>query len=61
MHEGGYAETYVPFCGHAVLEALSGSPVTASDPMAAMFAARQPDARFASFLDAWLREMEDAL
>ncbi len=24
VHEGGYAESYVPFCGLAVMEALSG-------------------------------------
>lgn len=24
VHEGGYAESYVPFCGPAVMEALSG-------------------------------------
>ncbi|TKD14546.1 class II histone deacetylase [Rhodobacter capsulatus] len=41
-HEGGYSEAYVPFCGHAVLEALSGSPRTAPDPMAEIVAARQP-------------------
>ncbi|PYF12650.1 acetoin utilization deacetylase AcuC-like enzyme [Rhodobacter viridis] len=41
-HEGGYSEAYVPFCGHAVLEALSGSPRIAPDPMAAIVAARQP-------------------
>ena len=61
VHEGGYSETYVPFCGHAVLEALSGSSVTAPDPFAEIFAARQPDHRFATFLDQWLQEMEAAL
>ena len=61
VHEGGYSETYVPFCGHAVLEALTGSATRAPDPFADVFAARQPDARFAAFLDGWLTEMEDAL
>jgi acetoin utilization deacetylase AcuC-like enzyme len=27
VHEGGYSETYVPFCGHAVMEELSGSAI----------------------------------
>jgi len=45
VHEGGYAEWYVPFCGHAVIEELSGSAITAPDPMAATYAARQPNAR----------------
>ncbi len=61
VHEGGYSETYVPFCGHAVLEALSGSNVTAPDPFAEVFAARQPDARFAAFLAAWLQDIEASL
>ncbi|SHE37677.1 Acetoin utilization deacetylase AcuC [Loktanella atrilutea] len=61
VHEGGYSETYVPFCGHAVLEVLSGSAVTAPDPFAEVFAARQPDARYAAFLDRWISDMEDAL
>lgn len=50
VHEGGYSELYVPFCGHAVLEELSRAPVTAPDPLAATIAARQPDARFDAFL-----------
>lgn len=33
VHEGGYSEGYVPFCGHAVIEALSGSDIHVSDPM----------------------------
>lgn len=41
-HEGGYSEAYVPFCGHAVLEVLSGSARHAADPMAEIVAARQP-------------------
>jgi acetoin utilization deacetylase AcuC-like enzyme len=44
VHEGGYSEVYVPFCGHAVLEELSGSATTAPDPLAETLAARQPDA-----------------
>lgn len=53
-HEGGYSEVYVPFCGHAVLEEMSGSSITAPDPFAETFALRQPDARFDVFLDGWL-------
>lgn len=45
VHEGGYSEWYVPFCGHAVLEELSGSAVRAPDPMEATYTARQPNAR----------------
>ncbi len=42
VHEGGYSEVYVPFCGHAVLEELSGSDIHAEDPLAETFALRQP-------------------
>ncbi len=31
-HEGGYAPTYVPFCGLAVMEELSGQRSLAEDP-----------------------------
>lgn len=34
-HEGGYSESYVPFCGLAVLEALSGLPSGVQDPFIA--------------------------
>ncbi|OYW57449.1 MAG: class II histone deacetylase [Rhodobacterales bacterium 12-65-15] len=54
VHEGGYSEVYVPFCGHAVLEELSGAPVTAPDPMADTLAKRQPDARFDAFVTDWI-------
>jgi acetoin utilization deacetylase AcuC-like enzyme len=52
VHEGGYSEVYVPFCGHATLEALSGSDRTAPDPAAVAFAKRQPGPRFDAFLKA---------
>lgn len=50
VHEGGYSEVYVPFCGHATLEALSGSQITAPDPYEASFRIRQPNARFEAFV-----------
>ena len=49
-HEGGYSEVYVPFCGHATLEALSGSAITAPDPMRRALDTRQPGPRFDAFL-----------
>jgi hypothetical protein len=33
VHEGDYSEAYVPFCGLAALEELSGIRTTVSDPM----------------------------
>jgi acetoin utilization deacetylase AcuC-like enzyme len=61
VHEGGYSEVYVPFCGHAVLEELSGAPVTAPDPLAVTLAKRQPDARFDAFANGWIEEAARAL
>ncbi|MEO9572541.1 MAG: class II histone deacetylase [Tateyamaria sp.] len=48
-HEGGYSEIYVPFCGHATIEALSGSAIAAPDPLARAFSSRQPSARLEAF------------
>lgn len=52
VHEGGYSEVYVPFCGHATLEALSGSDKTAPDPLHDALMVRQPSHRFDAFLKA---------
>lgn len=57
VHEGGYSEAYVPFCGHRVLEELSGSSHKAPDPMAPTVAARQPNARFDAFISGLIGEM----
>ena len=57
VHEGGYSETYVPFCGHAVLEEMSGSAIRAADPLAATLAARQPGPGFDTFVDDWLEDV----
>ena len=50
VHEGGYSEVYVPFCGHAVIEEMSGSAIRAGDPFAETFEARQPREEFSAFL-----------
>ncbi|MFK7837685.1 MAG: class II histone deacetylase [Sulfitobacter sp.] len=57
VHEGGYSEVYVPFCGHAALTALSGSDIHAPDPMAKSLELRQPSQDF----DAFLRQSIDAM
>ena len=49
---------YVPFCGHAVLEELSGSSATAPDPMAETYAIRQPNARMQAVFSALIGEYE---
>ncbi|MEO0989954.1 MAG: class II histone deacetylase [Pseudomonadota bacterium] len=59
-HEGGYSEMHVPFCGHAVLEEMSGSKNSAADPLAETLAARQPGSQFDRFLDSWLDDVAAA-
>mgnify|MGYP001804120918 FL=1 len=61
VHEGGYSETYVPFCGHNVLQEMSGSNIHAPDPFAEVFPLRQPDGRFDAFLENIITEMAQAL
>ena len=61
VHEGGYSEVYVPFCGHAVLSEMSGSAITAPDPFGDIWTKRQPDARFDAFLREIIADMADAL
>lgn len=56
-HEGGYSEVYVPFCGHAVLEEMSGSETRAPDPLAEVFAARQPNVRMEAVYSELLKEL----
>ncbi|SEF57779.1 class II histone deacetylase [Jhaorihella thermophila] len=61
VHEGGYSEVYVPFCGHATLEALSGSDVTAPDPLDEALRVRQPSPRFDAFLREVVRDFASEL
>lgn len=61
VHEGGYSEAYVPFCGHAVLTEMSGSTIHAPDPYGETWIKRQPDARFDTYLDAIITDMAKAL
>jgi acetoin utilization deacetylase AcuC-like enzyme len=59
VHEGGYSEVYVPFCGHGVLQELSQSVIGAADPMAQTLSLRQPSQRFDNFVSSLIGEMED--
>lgn len=61
VHEGGYSEVHVPFCGHAVLEELSGSAATAPDPLGETIAKRQPSPAFDAFVSGLIGEMAEAL
>lgn len=58
VHEGGYSEVYVPFCGHAVLRQLSTSTISAPDPFAEIFAARQPSPGFQRYLSTVIDDLE---
>lgn len=46
VHEGGYAEAYVPFCGIALLEQLAGYKTEVEDPMLSLIQAQQPTLPF---------------
>ncbi|MGC4029897.1 MAG: class II histone deacetylase [Steroidobacteraceae bacterium] len=59
-HEGGYAEAAVPFCGHAVMEALSGERTQVVDPLLELFQAQQPGERFCRFQRGLIDEMAEA-
>ena len=61
VHEGGYAESYVPFCGLAIVEELAGVRTAVADPMLELIQAQQPSARFAAFQRSLLDEQAHAL
>jgi len=56
-HEGGYSEVYVPFCGHAVVEQLSGSSINIPDPMLERIRTQQPNERMQAFLSTEISRM----
>ncbi|MEJ6391502.1 class II histone deacetylase [Gymnodinialimonas ulvae] len=60
-HEGGYSEVHVPFLGHAVLEAMSGSNIHAPDPFQQKFEGQQPSDRFNRYVSNQIAEMEETL
>jgi acetoin utilization deacetylase AcuC-like enzyme len=45
VHEGGYAESAVPFCGLAIVETLADIRTDVVDPFEETFIAQQPSAR----------------
>ena len=57
VHEGGYSEAYVPFCGLAIIETLAGVRTVVEDPALALITAQQPGERF----NAFQRELIDEL
>ncbi len=61
VHEGGYAEAYVPFCGHAVLEVLSGERTAVVDPVLDMALGWQPGPEATAFHQQWVERLAAAL
>ncbi|MAK90312.1 MAG: class II histone deacetylase [Oleibacter sp.] len=54
VHEGGYSEAYVPFCGLAIMETLSGIKTAAEDPLLGFIQAQQPAER-------WMKAQRQAI
>lgn len=61
VHEGGYADSTVPFCGLAVVEELSGVRTAVDDPFEELFAAQQPNQRLLDFQLGLVEEMTGML
>ncbi|WP_061170586.1 class II histone deacetylase [Caballeronia hypogeia] len=61
VHEGGYSEAYVPFCGHAIVETLAGVRTAVVDPMLDIALAWQPSGRFVAFQRELIDEIATAL
>ena len=57
VHEGGYAESAVPFCGHAVVETMVGTDMGVEDPYLELGQAWQVNARQAAFQRGLIDEM----
>ncbi|ESR25335.1 class II histone deacetylase [Lutibaculum baratangense] len=57
VHEGGYSEAHVPFCGHAVIQTLAGSGIAAPDPLKPRLDSQQPGERFNRLQDEMIGEM----
>jgi len=57
VHEGGYAEAYVPFCGHALVETLCGERTAVEDPFMAFAVGQQPFEHFRKFQRQLIDEM----
>ena len=49
VHEGGYSEAHVPFCGHAVIATLAGSSIKAADPLEVRLDYQQPNPDFLAY------------
>jgi len=57
VHEGGYSEAYVPFCGQAIMETLAARRTQVIDPFLDFLIAQQPPPEFEALEDRRLAEM----
>lgn len=57
VHEGGYSEAYVPFCGLATVEELSGVRTAVNDPMLEFLRLQQPKAALLAFQTQWIERL----
>ncbi|AZF05540.1 class II histone deacetylase [Pseudomonas sp. R5-89-07] len=57
VHEGGYSEAYVPFCGLATVEELSGVRTAVVDPMLEFVQLQQPTAALLAFQKQWVEQL----
>ena len=60
VHEGGYAEAVVPFCGLAVMEELTGHKTDVEDPFAPLLIGRQPPKELVDLQEKLLIEQTEA-
>ena len=61
IHEGGYSEFYVPFCGVAIVEALADQRTEMVDPFKASLIGSQPGPAFMAMQRQLIDEMAAAL
>lgn len=61
VHEGGYSEANVPFCGLATLEELSGVRTAVKGPMLELIQLQQPNEAVLGFQRAWIDQLADGL
>jgi acetoin utilization deacetylase AcuC-like enzyme len=59
LHEGGYSEVHVPFCGHAVIAKLAGSRILAPDPLSVRLNFQQPSERMQASQRVTIDEMAE--
>jgi acetoin utilization deacetylase AcuC-like enzyme len=57
VHEGGYSEAYVPFCGLAALEELAGVRTAVEDPMLEFVQLQQPKDALLGFQRQWVDQL----